>query len=83
MNINIVTTGGETALIKAAEQGSIEVCTALINAGADMNIKDSMGRTAQHYAKLNHPNNTDLRKLLGEDVEELMEGVEKARRNWN
>ena len=46
LNINSQTIGGETPLIKAAEQGSLDVCIALIKAGANPLLVDNLGRNA-------------------------------------
>jgi len=41
---------GKTALMYAAEQGSSDVCSALLYRGADPTIADQSGWTAMHYA---------------------------------
>jgi len=45
-DINVKDTFGETALMRAAEDGHLEAVKALIAAGADINAKDTFGETA-------------------------------------
>ena len=49
------TIGDETPLMKAAEQGNIEIIFMLLKAGANPFIKNKQGRTADTYAEANHP----------------------------
>ncbi|MBN3729461.1 ankyrin repeat domain-containing protein [Burkholderia sp. Tr-20390] len=44
-----------TALMVAAETGKPRVLRALVQHGADLDVPDVFGRTAAHYAVLNHP----------------------------
>lgn len=44
------TIGGETALMKAAENGNLENCISLLRNGCDAFSKDSQGRTADIFA---------------------------------
>ena len=45
---------GQTALMLAAERGSINNIIQLIKAGADKNLKDDEGKTAKDYAAANY-----------------------------
>ncbi len=53
---------GRTALIYAIWRGNIEIINALLNAGADLTVKDSSGRTAVEHAMLT--NNPQVIELL-------------------
>ena len=55
-----------SALTYAAENASIELIKALIDAGADTSIKDSQDNTLDFYIKLN-PRFSDVEKALGFD----------------
>ena len=48
--INIQTTGGETALMKAAEYGTVQMITILLQAGSNLQIQNNQGRTAEMLA---------------------------------
>ena len=50
--VNALTTGGQTALMAAAEHGSIRAFFALLEAGADPHLADSQGFTALSHVKL-------------------------------
>jgi ankyrin repeat protein len=48
-------TTGRNALMEAAAKGRLEIVQALVNAGAEINMKDSSGKTAldwAHWARL-------------------------------
>ena len=47
------TSTGKTALMLAAMLNNPQVVTALINAGANVNAKDSDGKNALYYARSN------------------------------
>ena len=50
-DVDIMGRNGNTALIEACSQGNEDIVTQLLKAGADINAKDFMGRTAYDYAK--------------------------------
>jgi len=45
VDVNARNYNGETALIRAVENGNSEIVTTLVQAGADMNIRDNYGNT--------------------------------------
>jgi ankyrin repeat protein len=47
-DINALDSRGQTPLWRAAQRRQSEICTALIDYGADINVKDRVGRTALH-----------------------------------
>ena len=49
--INYQNHSGETALIKAAEEGRLDVVTLLVNAGADVTLPDDHSETPVQYAR--------------------------------
>lgn len=49
---NTLNLNGATALIYAATFGQTELAKALLEKGADKNIKDRMGKTALDYANI-------------------------------
>ena len=49
---NQATSNGQTALMLAASQGHLEVVERLMSAGADSEVKDSLGMDAAGYARL-------------------------------
>jgi len=53
-DLNIVSKDGQTALIVAVGIGDTKVVEALLKAGANPDIKDSMGVSARKYAELFH-----------------------------
>jgi ankyrin repeat protein len=53
--VNVADARGETALIKAAKKGDLEVVQLLINHGADLLHRDKAGKSALYYAL--HENN--------------------------
>ena len=53
--MNARTNKGFTALMYAAIGGHAEAIIALIEAGADVNVRDRLGRTALDYARENPP----------------------------
>ena len=55
LELDAITIGGETALIKAAESGHMDICVDLLRAGANPFLTDNNGRRADQYAKINHP----------------------------
>jgi ankyrin repeat protein len=53
-NIHFQNCDGDTALIKAAFSGHIEVCEALINAGSHLDVHNKKGLTALLTAAKHH-----------------------------
>lgn len=51
----------------AVEQDNMTIYKLLIENGADPTIKDSLGRNAYTYVKLNHPK-SELVNLVKEDL---------------
>ena len=51
--INAQTIGGETPLMKAADNGSVAICEAIILAGADLFLVDVRNRRADQHAACN------------------------------
>ena len=51
-----------TPLMVASKSGNIKIVRLLLNKGADIRLKDSLGRSAIDYAS--HFKNTDIKKLL-------------------
>jgi ankyrin repeat protein len=49
--VNAVNNSGQSALMKAAEEGLVNNIRVLIQAGADINQQDKNGKTALIYAK--------------------------------
>ena len=46
MELDAVSIGGETALMKAAESGWMDICVELLRAGANPFLADNNGRRA-------------------------------------
>ena len=46
VNVNAQTIGGETPLMKAADNGNASICEAIILAGADLFLVDKRNRRA-------------------------------------
>jgi len=61
-NLNIKSKDGQTALVVAVGAGNEKIVEALLKAGADPDIPDSMGVSAKKYAKLFH--NTTITGLF-------------------
>ena len=73
--------GGESALIKAARQGNVEIVLSLIRAGADLNIANDKGDTALHVAvEAGHVAVVEALVDNGMDVDLLREIVSVRRR---
>ena len=54
-NVNAVTSGGETALMKAAIWNHLDMVVSLMNhPGIDVNVQDSFNSTALHWAVFNN-----------------------------
>ena len=51
-DLDVRSKNGQTALILAVGQGSVEIAARLIEAGADFTVTDSLGMSAEGYAKL-------------------------------
>jgi len=51
-DINMIDSDGDTPLYRAASQGSLEIVKALLNAGADVDVKNDMGLKAASVAKI-------------------------------
>ena len=51
-DINMIDSDGDTPLYRAASQGSLEIVKALLNAGADVDVKNGMGLKAASVAKI-------------------------------
>jgi len=51
-DINMIDSDGDTPLHRAASQGSLEIVKALLNAGADVDVKNDMGLKAASVAKI-------------------------------
>ena len=49
-NLNFITTDGKTALNAVAKQGNIPYAKLLLDLGADINLRESEGYAATHYA---------------------------------
>lgn len=62
VGLDQVSKEGQSALILAAAAGNIQICSALIEAGADKSIVDAMGMSALDYANLFSA--TEIVKLL-------------------
>lgn len=68
-SINLETTAGYTALIRACTQGRGHVLCALLDRGANINHRNKFGNTALHYAaKLGH---TEITRILVERFADL------------
>ncbi|TKZ32334.1 ankyrin repeat domain-containing protein [Brachyspira catarrhinii] len=61
-NINFQDENGKTPLIIAVIKGNKDIVRALINAGADLNIKDNDNKTALDYAENN--NFEEIKKII-------------------
>ena len=59
VDINAQTPKGTTALMMACHKGYYEIVVKLLELRADVNLKDSKGRTAIHFVSLNSGINTD------------------------
>lgn len=55
---------GQSALIKAAQKASVSIMTALLDAGADVNLQDAEGNTALHHLAKNRKDNKAAMDLL-------------------
>ena len=66
------TNGGETALMKAAEAGGLDVVLLLLREGADpwQVANRGQNRTASWYARVHHPMG-DVHKLLEQYMAEM------------
>lgn len=53
LNINTITIGGETPLMKAAQNGRGDICQLLLLNGADPLMVDSMNQRADQHAQCN------------------------------
>ena len=53
VNYDAPTTGGETALMKAAGHGRLETCQMLLKAGANPLLKCNNNMTALNFAQIN------------------------------
>lgn len=67
-NISIVSREGTTALFQVAESGDLEMAQALVEAGADINIKDNNNYTALSYAVRNK-NMSVINYFLEQNIE--------------
>ncbi len=61
-DVNLQDQGGETALMRAAGVGNLEIARRLVAAGADRALRDAGGRTA--YDRVADSPNAELRELL-------------------
>ena len=50
LELDAVSIGGETALMKAAESGFMDICVDLLRAGANPFLTNNHGKRADHYA---------------------------------
>ncbi|WP_157149635.1 ankyrin repeat domain-containing protein [Brachyspira pilosicoli] len=62
VNINFQDENGKTPLIMAVIKGNKDIVRALVNIGADLNIKDNDNKTALDYAESN--NFEEIKKIL-------------------
>ena len=69
-DVNAVNNNGETALMKACKVGDTETLNVLLNAEADINIKNTMGCTLIHHAVLRGCSRATLQAIInhGADV---------------
>jgi ankyrin repeat protein len=65
-NVNVTDLGGNTPLMKAADNNHIETVKYLINNGANISIKDIDGLTAQDKASLR--GHKDILRLIAENT---------------
>ena len=67
-NVNAADDAGSTALIKAAENGKMEVTQVLLDAGADIDARNNIGDKAfiqtVHFGKENHIKQTFALMML-------------------
>jgi ankyrin repeat protein len=63
-NVNEVNEEGKTALMLAAETGSLEIVRTLIDAGATIDARDKQGRTALMWALFNREKKLERVQLL-------------------
>lgn len=61
-SVNALDDNGRSPLIIAVSKGHLEICKILIEAGADLQLRDKFGYTAQDYAL--EKNNNDIILLL-------------------
>ena len=63
-DLSIMSTDGQPILVLAVGNGNVKIVEALLKAGADPDVKDSMGMSARSYASLFK--NEDLIKLMNQ-----------------
>ena len=66
---------GETALIRAAREGAVEVVEALIRLGARLDLRDKKGRTASYHAREKKKN--EVSRILA-DAEDASRALTEA-----
>jgi len=74
IDVDCVSIGRETPLMKAAEAGNKNIVVALLRAGCNPFLEDVQGRTADLYAECNHPT-MDIHVILREYMDEIKQGI--------
>ena len=63
-DVNLPQKDGRTPLMKATERGHPPVARILIAAGAELNARDTYGKTAVTYAKDKRQGNPEIAQML-------------------